>query len=326
MHRHNAEIDAVVTWVDGTDAKHRADFLRAAGDKKNLTLKNLPSGQSQARYFDNNEIEYCVKGIRSYMPWIRHIFLVTARQTPRFLETGMDEKLGVNIIDHEVIFREYEWALPTFNSRSIETVLHRIPGIADRYIYFNDDFIPINRSHPSDFYDGDRVVIRGHWERLEHYGPISTIGAAAALQVLDRISKKERSAHLLAQMRAARMAGFTHKYFSAAHAPHPIHTDTLKAFFSKNEDILIENIRHKFRSIDQFVTHPLAHHLEAAKDNVVTHDELDHLTLDFGKKDDVLQKLSLLQSPNIKFLCLQSLQLAKRDVKTRVLDFLDGMA
>jgi Stealth protein CR2, conserved region 2 len=38
--------------------------------------------------------------------------------------------------------------LPTFNSRAIESMLWRIDGLADRFVYFNDDMMLTARWSP----------------------------------------------------------------------------------------------------------------------------------------------------------------------------------
>jgi len=42
--------------------------------------------------------------------------------------------------------------LPTFNSLAIETMLWRIEGLADRFLYFNDDMMPVGPVKPADFF------------------------------------------------------------------------------------------------------------------------------------------------------------------------------
>jgi hypothetical protein len=42
--------------------------------------------------------------------------------------------------------------LPVFNSRPIEFCIHRIAGLAERFIYFNDDFILGRPVSPEDFF------------------------------------------------------------------------------------------------------------------------------------------------------------------------------
>ena len=46
--------------------------------------------------------------------------------------------------------------LPTFNSTTIEMYLHRIPDLAEQFIYSNDDMFPIRPLQISDFFK-DRV-------------------------------------------------------------------------------------------------------------------------------------------------------------------------
>jgi len=304
------DIDAVVTWVDGTSDGHEQCYTRALADGKNVSIKTLPSGYSQARYKNNNEIEYCLRGIRKYMPWIRHVFLVTDQQAPRFLNKTERDALRITMVDHRDIFRGFDWALPTFNSRSIETALHRIPGIAERYVYFNDDFIPVAPSCISDFFTSGKVVLRGKWEPQKKHAGNSLLMTALALRLLSAVTKKDRSAHLLAQMKAARLAGFHEAYIHYPHAPHPIRTETLREFFRKNPELFQSNIKYKFRNLSQFVSHPLAHHLEAATGNYVFSETEDHVTINFGKPEEVESAMVSMHNPRVKFICVQSLELA----------------
>ena len=41
--------------------------------------------------------------------------------------------------------------LPLFNSHAIEAWLHRIPGLAEQFVYFNDDFMLWDSVSPSTF-------------------------------------------------------------------------------------------------------------------------------------------------------------------------------
>ena len=43
--------------------------------------------------------------------------------------------------------------MPTFNSHAIESALHKIPGLAENFIYFNDDFLVTKPTHKSFFFD-----------------------------------------------------------------------------------------------------------------------------------------------------------------------------
>lgn len=316
-------IDAIVTWVDGNEIKYSQKLHAERNCASSVALQNLPSGFSDARYVDNNEIEYCLNGIRKFMPWIRNIYLVTDNQVPKFLSEDVLNLLNIKIIDHSIIFRGYEWALPTFNSRSIETMLFRIPGLADRYIYLNDDFIPISTSSPADFFENGKVVVRGRWEGYKNFGKFKSVLAATIIRGLSLVSKRPFSAHLLAQMRAARLAGFLDTYIHTFHAPHAIQRKTLDDFFKFKESILRAQIRHKFRHLDQFVPHPLAHHLEAAKNNHVIHNTCDYLTIDFDKPTEAKLRLNSISKMEYKFVCIQSLEKAEESIRVELENFLN---
>lgn len=316
-------IDAVVAWVDGSDRTHAQKLALEIGRRRNRSLKYFSAGKNKSRYTDNNEVKYCLYGIRKFMPWIRNIYLVTDEQRPEFLSQENQKLLGVILVDHKTIFRGHEWALPTFNSLSIETMLFRIPGLSDRYIYFMDDVIPIKPSSPSDFFAGNKLIIRGKWEQYNNYGRWKTLALAIAAKALSIIPRSARSPHLLPQMRAANIAGFSKEYFHAAHTPHAVRTKSLREFFENHKDLLANNIRHKFRHLDQFTAHPLAYHLEAANNNHVNHDGDDCLTINFGKPRELKNSMFAMSDQHLKFVCIQGLELAAANEKERILTFLE---
>ena len=57
----------------------------------------------------------------------------------------------VKIVDHaEIVPAAY---LPTFNSRVVESCLHRIPGISEVFLYNNDDYFHFSQVPPGAFVD-----------------------------------------------------------------------------------------------------------------------------------------------------------------------------
>ena len=42
--------------------------------------------------------------------------------------------------------------LPTFNANTIELNLHRIEGLAEQFVYFNDDMFITDHVKPEDFF------------------------------------------------------------------------------------------------------------------------------------------------------------------------------
>ncbi|MGN0063790.1 MAG: stealth conserved region 3 domain-containing protein [Nocardioides sp.] len=124
-----APVDVVYTWVDGSDPVWDAARRQRRGDDEAPT----PSGDLRYRNFD--ELRYSLRSLHLFAPWVRQIHVVTAGQRPAWLR----DHPKVRLVDHRDILPAD--ALPTFNSHAIETALHRIDGLAEHFIYFNDDIM-----------------------------------------------------------------------------------------------------------------------------------------------------------------------------------------
>jgi len=99
------------------------------------------------RYRDSNELLYSLRSLEKYAPWIRHVYLVTDNQVPNWLDTSNPR---ITVVPHEDIFPNKSH-LPVFSSPSIEAHLHRIPGLSERFAYFNDDVFLGAPTWPEDF-------------------------------------------------------------------------------------------------------------------------------------------------------------------------------
>ncbi|XP_069760515.1 N-acetylglucosamine-1-phosphotransferase subunits alpha/beta isoform X2 [Narcine bancroftii] len=113
---------------------------------------------SASRFEDNEELRYSLRSVERYAPWIRHVFIVTNGQIPSWLNL---DNPRVTIVTHQEIFRNLSH-LPTFSSPAIETHLHRIPGLSQKFIYLNDDVMFGKEVWPDDFYshsNGQKVYL-----------------------------------------------------------------------------------------------------------------------------------------------------------------------
>lgn len=136
------EIDFVVTWVDMADPEWQKEFQQYSGRKR-----EEKNGVSDARFRDQGLLRYWFRGVDRFAPWVRKIHFVTAGQKPHWLDTSNPK---LHIVDHkDFIPREY---LPTYNSVVIERYMHLIPGLANRFVYFNDDFFIIRPVSPERFF------------------------------------------------------------------------------------------------------------------------------------------------------------------------------
>lgn len=148
------DIDFVVTWVNSSD--------KAWIDKK--CRYGSPGQFDSLRFGDgavtNIEIETCVKSILKYAPWCRKIWVAVDDQVPNFYKyLPQCDKRKVEIVNHRDFFVDRD-VLPVFNSHAIEANMYNIPGLANRFIYLNDDFCFSSPICPSHFYDGDMPVYR----------------------------------------------------------------------------------------------------------------------------------------------------------------------
>ncbi|MGW6412912.1 stealth family protein [Streptomyces vinaceus] len=121
-------IDLVYTWVDGQDPAWLARRSKLDASAHHREASNA------ARYLQRDELKYSLRSAFMFLPWVRHIYLVTDRQWPNWLFRSD----RVSVIDHTEIFTDPSH-LPTFNSHAIESQLHHIKGLSEHFIYLNDD-------------------------------------------------------------------------------------------------------------------------------------------------------------------------------------------
>lgn len=131
---HDSRIDIVYLWVDGNDPAWRA--------KRRAALERLPSDSSAAmalysnvegRFRDNHELRYSLRALEKFFPDHGHIYIVTDDQAPAWLRSSS----RLTLIDHRDLMPAE--SLPTFDSGHIESWIHHIPGLSERYFYLNDD-------------------------------------------------------------------------------------------------------------------------------------------------------------------------------------------
>jgi len=185
---------------------------------------------------------------------VRRIFLVTCGHVPPWLDTA-DER--IRLVRHDEILDSS--CLPTFNSHAIESALHRIPGIAERYLYCNDDFFFGRPVAPSIFFlaDGtpccfpDEMAPIPDGPPTERDAPVD----AAAKNVRDVVEARF-GARPATKMR---------------HAPYPQLKSLLMEIEHELAGELARTAASRFRSIDDLsVASCLSHHYGLATGRAVT--------------------------------------------------------
>ncbi len=139
-----SDIDFVLTWVDGSDKA----WLEQKAKYADECAVAVPAVDNRTeRYRNWDVLRYWFRGVEECAPWVHKIFFVTWGHVPEWLDVDSQK---LEIVNH----RDYipEEFLPTFNSHAIELNLHRIKGLSEQFVYFNDDFFIINDVKPTDFF------------------------------------------------------------------------------------------------------------------------------------------------------------------------------
>lgn len=140
------DIDLVIPMVFPKDKEWRMEYDKYHGDN---AIKNV-------RYRSWGTEELQVKCVMKFMPWVRRIYLLLARESQvqgwmiDLAENREAQWPEVRVVFHrEFMPKKY---LPCFASPCIEMFLKDIPGLSEQFIYANDDMFPLSPLEPEDFF------------------------------------------------------------------------------------------------------------------------------------------------------------------------------
>lgn len=305
-------LDIVIAWVDGNDAELQR--------KRQHYLGQVEVQTEATRYANNNEIYYNIASILKYVPYVRHIYVVTDQQKPLWLDEfeqqGLAVKDQIKIIDHQVLFAGHQQYLPTFNSLSIEMMLWNIPDISPYFLYLNDDFFFNAPSITEDFVQDDKVKIYGHWQ--------SNKTLKLKFKWRDwlnrQVKKTPKAKYTMAQMLSADIIGLD-RYFEIHHRPHVIAQQELAAFFKANPELLIEQITPRFRSFYQLLPVGLSNHLSIQTKQAILLPDVQIAYLKNAEGIDLFKQA--LGRIDIPYGCVQSLDQFLPEQRQRVINALN---
>ena len=123
-------IDLVFSWVDGADP---AFLSSRAGWLARARLGDGDGAEARTRQID--ELRYALRSVDRNAPWVRRIFIATDTRLPDWLIADHPKITVVRASEH---FSDPA-VLPTFNSHAVESQLHHIDGLAEHFLYCNDD-------------------------------------------------------------------------------------------------------------------------------------------------------------------------------------------
>jgi hypothetical protein len=295
-------VDVVVAWVDGRDRKHRAKRRRYLADPGGDTKPERVAVNAQ-RFSDNDEIRYCLRSIHNYAPWVRTIWLVTDDQVPASIARRRAERYNIRIVDHREIFRGYEQLLPTFNSFAIETMLWRIEGLADRFLYFNDDMVLVGPVKPTDFFSrGGKVNLRGRW--------------TSWTELREQTELLEQRIAFLAynKLVGAEMLGYTaERFFTAHHVIYPLLRPVMEQLFEEFKPAFLANAKYRFRDRKQFWPISVHDHLllKSNRARMALPQNSAHFSVGYcstASPDDLEVRLKQLTDGTMRMTCINHLE------------------
>lgn len=242
------KIDFVLMWVDGNDPEWQSEKskydVKSSGDKRNI------------RFRDWDNLYYWFRSVEKFAPWVNKIHFVTWGHTPEWLNK---EHPKLNIVCH-TDFLEKE-NLPVFNSRAIEINLHRIPGLAEQFVYFNDDMFITKPVKETDFFVKGLpkdVAIPNPCPSTQRLG----IGCAISnnMEIINTQFNKRDSIkknlfkwynfkygkHIIASIAMIPWSNFAS--FLSTHIPHSYLKSTFEEVWEKEKDILKKTSKSRFRN------------------------------------------------------------------------------
>ena len=295
------KIDFVIPWVDGGDPEWQKE-------------KNKYSGKATSeddvrdiRFRDWETLKYWFRGVEKFAPWVNRIHFITWGHLPEWLN---QDNPKLHIVNHkDYIPSEY---LPTFSSHVIELNMHRIPGLSDKFVYFNDDIFILKPVSEEDFFKNglpcDLCVANAITPRLGEFSPI-------LLQTTSYINKhfsKKRDikknfrkwfslkyGKLL--IRTICLMPWTfHTGFYNHHLAVPYLKSTLEEVWKEEPEILMETSGHKFRN-DLDVSQYIFRYWRLAKGEFTPHEILGRY-INMGEHNEAIY--DAVQKGSYKLLCI----------------------
>lgn len=220
MIKNETKIDIVYLWVDGNDPFWRQKRQFSLQQLSHGHINDLaPYSNVEGRFRDNDELRYSLRALEYFFPEHGHVYIITDSQVPVWLQTSEQ----VTIIDHLDLIPNNQ--LPTFDSGNIESYIHRIPGLSERYFYFNDDVFfgsPVN-VHDW-FWDGGIYVT---WSDEPPVSDEPMRPDATSLENACRLSNEwfmsdRRITQTETSLRPAVPAPYEHTFRTFAHSPRPM--------------------------------------------------------------------------------------------------------
>ena len=256
------KIDFVLTWVDGNDPEWLAEKRKWEALSRGK-MSDTSDANAECRYrSDDESLRFWFRSVEKFAPWVNKIHFVTCGQKPYWLDENHPILDLVNHADY--IPSKY---LPTFNSRTIEMNLHRIEGMSERYVLFNDDVFLLRPIGQHFFFREGNPVLKtdlrytkdvgyNNWSRMIFNGYCLVNRSFEARKSIWKnrnkwFNIKELGVKRVRQNLLCYLANKTVPVHAYGHVAHPHLKFTLAEVWSSWPDVLDSTSSHKFRSDEQ---------------------------------------------------------------------------
>ncbi|CAO3565919.1 unnamed protein product [Mortierella alpina] len=269
-------LDLVYTWVNGSDPdleamRQRYKNLSPAFATMAMVMssgkgtRRMLKGQDPTlnRFRDMDELRYSLRSVAQYADagLFKRIYILTTdveeqqedqersitgerilhQQTPRWLD--LEKAQGViKLVRHREMYEDLA-ALPSFNSLSIESQMHRIPGLADIFVYLNDDV-----------FFGNPINSASLWTPLYgfvfHLDTLTTVDPAPAGPVEDISAVGEWPSLIYTNSILSKQFGARHRVY-LAHIPHVLSVSLVNEIQALWPQEFSSTSQHRFRGEGQ---------------------------------------------------------------------------
>ncbi|KAF9275252.1 Xanthine phosphoribosyltransferase 1 [Mortierella alpina] len=266
-------VDLVYTWVNGSDPQleamrqkyKRLSPVFAALEKSSAKgSKRFREGQDPTlnRFRDMDELRYSLRSVAQYAAagLLRTIHILTTdvevqqedqerpigerilrQQAPQWMD--LDKAKGmIKLIRHREIYEDTS-ALPSFNSLSIESQMHRIPALANIFVYLNDDF-----------FFGNPINSASLWTPLYgfvfHLDTFTTVDPGPAKPVEDLSTVGEWHSLIYTNSILSKQFGARHRVY-LAHIPHVLSVSLMNEIQALWPLEFSKTSQHRFRGEGQ---------------------------------------------------------------------------
>ena len=203
-------------------------------------------------------------------------------------------------------------------------MLHQIPDLAEQFVCFNDDFVVLQPIEPDAFFREHSMVVRGKWCVQASHQWRRRVATAFGINSRDRTN--DAAPNRKAQQFSARLAGFDRNYYRLQHTPYPYRRSSISDFLSAHPQLLEQQLSHRLRSPEQFLSESLATHLAIAHNNAILDNRLRVLQLKPAEQAAWRLRAKLRRAdrdPSYAFACVQSLDQAPIAVRRDIVAWLD---